>query len=67
MSSLLVDALIALKFADEMIGGEPYEHVSQEAADAHYHLRETITNIEKHLQLPAYEDATDVIQFEAGC
>lgn len=35
----LLDALIE---ADDMIGMEPYEHVAQEASDAHENIRETI-------------------------
>jgi len=33
----------ALKDADELIGIEPFEHVAQEAADAHYAIREALS------------------------
>lgn len=38
--------LDALKDADEMIGIEPFEHVAQEAADAHRNIRELIAEAE---------------------
>lgn len=39
MNKNLLDVLIE---ADSMIEMEPYEHVSQEASDAHQNIRETI-------------------------
>lgn len=49
-TDLLKRALECLKFADDLIDEEPYEHSDSEMVDMHNELRQVITDIESHLE-----------------
>lgn len=64
MRQLLIDALEALTFADELLG-KPYSHETEEMSDSHYHLLETIEKIRQELYKPAPDENVDVS--DSGC
>lgn len=58
-----------LKDADELIAIEPFEHVAQEAADAHYAIRQALSTPATYDDLMAWHEAQlgEVVGWQALC